>query len=153
IVTGTQDNGSRNFGLPQLTDHTERYRWADEYLDVAYKLWEASWDDDALLKDRDNSRYSDPAKVQKIHHAGQRYSVEGPHLPSPSPQRTPVLFQAGSSASGRDFAARNAEAVFLVEPTLEAARAQIADTRHRAVDAGRAPNDIKFFQGLSFVIG
>lgn len=153
IVTGTQDNGSRNFGLPQLTDHTERYRWADEYVDVTYKLWEGSWDEGAVLKDRANLRYSDPSKVHKIHHRGPLYSVEGPHLPSPSPQRTPVLFQAGSSSSGRDFAARNAEAVFLVEPSMEAARAQITDTRARAVKAGRAPEDIKFFQGLSFIIG
>lgn len=153
IVTGTQDNGSRNFGLPRLTDHSERYAWAEEYVDVAYKLWEGSWDDDAVIKDRANSQYSDPGKVHKIYHQGERYSVEGPHLPAPSPQRTPVLFQAGSSVSGRDFAARNAEAVFLQAPTPEIAGEQIADTRRRAVAAGRAPEDIKFFPGLSFVIG
>ncbi|MGO1883824.1 MAG: LLM class flavin-dependent oxidoreductase [Citricoccus sp.] len=153
IVTGTQDNGSRNFGLPRLTDHAERYAWAEEYVDVTYKLWEGSWDEGAVVKDRDGSRYSDPAKVHKIHHVGERYSVEGPHLPSPSPQRTPVLFQAGSSASGRDFAARNAEAVFIIATTPEIARQQIEDTRRRAVEAGRAPEDITFYQGLSFVIG
>ncbi|MFC7401889.1 LLM class flavin-dependent oxidoreductase [Citricoccus sp. GCM10030269] len=153
IVTGTQDNGSRNFGLPRLTDHTERYAWADEYVDVAYKLWEGSWDEGAVLKDRAGSRYSDPARVHKIRHEGPRYSVEGPHLPPPSPQRTPVLFQAGSSASGRDFAARNAEAVFLTAADPGIARQQIDDTRRRAVEAGRAPEDIKFFQGLSFIIG
>ncbi|GAA1123412.1 LLM class flavin-dependent oxidoreductase [Citricoccus alkalitolerans] len=153
IVTGTQDNGSRNFGLPRLTDHAERYRWAAEYIDVAYKLWEGSWDEDAVVKDRAGSRYSDPEKVHKIHHVGERYSVEGPHLPSPSPQRTPVLFQAGSSASGRDFAARNAEAVFIIATTPDVARQQIEDTRRRAVEAGRAPEDITFYQGLSFVIG
>ncbi|MGM7666396.1 LLM class flavin-dependent oxidoreductase [Microbacterium sp. A93] len=153
IVTGTQDNGSRNFGLPRLTDHAERYAWAAEYVDVTYKLWEGSWDEDAVVKDRDGSRYSDPAKVHKINHVGQRYSVEGPHLPPPSPQRTPLLYQAGSSASGRDFAARNAEAVFIIAANPEIARQQIEDTRRRAVEAGRAPEDIKFFQGLSFVIG
>ena len=153
MVTGMQDNGSRNFGISQLTDHTERYAWADEYVDVTYKLWEGSWDEGAVLKDRAGSQYSDPQKVHKIYHQGPRYSVEGPHLPSPSPQRTPVLFQAGSSASGRDFAARNAEAVFLVAPSVETAREQIEDTRRRAVEAGRAPEDIKFFQGVSFVIG
>ncbi|VXA90939.1 LLM class flavin-dependent oxidoreductase [Citricoccus sp. K5] len=153
IVTGTQDNGSRNFGLPRLTDHAERYRWAAEYIDVTYKLWEGSWDEDAVVKDRAGSRYSDPEKVHKIHHVGERYSVEGPHLPSPSPQRTPVLFQAGSSASGRDFAARNAEAVFIIAATPDVARQQIEDTRRRAVEAGRSPEDITFYQGVSFVIG
>lgn len=153
IVTGTQDNGSRNFGIPRLTEHAERYRWAEEYVDVTYKLWEGSWDDGAVSKDRANSQYSDPAKVHKIYHEGERYSVEGPHLPSPSPQRSPVIFQAGSSKSGREFAARNAEAVFIIAGSPELAQLQIEDTRKRAVAHGRAPEDIKFFQGLSFVIG
>lgn len=153
MVTGMQDNGSRNFGLEKLTEHAERYAWADEYVDVAYKLWKGSWDEEAVIKDRAGSRYADSDKVHKIYHRGPRYAVEGPHLPSPSPQRTPVLFQAGSSASGRDFAARNAEAVFLVAPSVEAAGQQIADTRRRAAEVGRDPEDIRFFQGLSFVIG
>ena len=153
IVTGVQDNGARNYGLPQLTDHTERYAWADEYVDVAYKLWEGSWDEGALLKDRENGRFSDPAQIHKIYHQGPRYRVEGPHLPSPSPQRTPLLFQAGSSASGRDFAARNAEATFLIAPSPEVARLIIEDTRRLAVEYGRRPEDIKFFVGLSFIIG
>lgn len=153
IVTGMQDNGARNFGLPQLTDHAARYAWADEYVDVAYKLWEGSWDEGAVLGDRSGSRHADPARVHKIHHEGPRYRVEGPHLPSPSPQRTPVLFQAGSSASGRAFAARNAEAVFIIAPSPEIARQIIEDTRRQAVDLGRRGEDIKFFAGLSFVIG
>lgn len=153
IVTGVQDNGARNFGLPKLTDHAERYEWAEEYVDVTYKLWEGSWDDDALLKDRERGVFSDPSKIHKIHHVGKRYRVEGPHLPSPSPQRTPVLYQAGSSESGRRFAARNAEATFIIAPSPAIAAELIADTRRLAVSFGRNPDDIKFFQGLSFVIG
>jgi long-chain alkane monooxygenase len=153
IVTGMQDNGARNFGLEQLTDHAERYRWAEEYVDVAYKLWEGSWDEGALLKDKVRGVFSDPSKIHKIYHLGPRYRVEGPHLPAPSPQRTPLLYQAGSSASGRAFAARNAEAVFIIAATPEIAALQIADTRRQAVEAGRRPEDIKFFQGLSFIIG
>lgn len=153
IVTGTQDNGARNFGLPQLTDHDERYRWAQEYVDVTYKLWEGSWDEGAVLKDKDRGIYADASKIHKIHHEGKRYRVEGPHLPSPSPQRTPLLFQAGSSAAGLRFAAANAEATFIIAPTPEIARRQIEQTRALAVEYGRQPEDIKFFQGLSFVIG
>ncbi|MBD1550406.1 LLM class flavin-dependent oxidoreductase [Pseudomonas typographi] len=153
IVTGVQDNGSRNFGLGQLTDHTERYEWAEEYVNVTYKLWEGSWDEGAVLKDRINGIYSDPSNIHKIHHRGNRYSVEGPHLSSPSPQRTPVLFQAGSSESGRKFAAKNAEAVFIAAPSPEVAATQIAETRRLARDLGRNPEDLKFFQGLSFIIG
>jgi alkanesulfonate monooxygenase SsuD/methylene tetrahydromethanopterin reductase-like flavin-dependent oxidoreductase (luciferase family) len=91
--------------------------------------------------------------VHKIYHEGERYRVEGPHLPSPSPQRTPLLFQAGSSGSGLAFAAQNAEAVFIVAPTPDVARAQITETRRLAVEAGRKAEDIKFFPGLSFIIG
>lgn len=153
IVTGYLDNGARNFGLPKLTDHAERYRWAEEYVDVAYKLWEGSWDEGAVLKDRERGIYADPSKVHKIHHRGERYSVEGPHLPSPSAQRTPLLYQAGSSASGRAFAARHAEATFIMAPSPEIAREQIGETRRLAVEAGRRADDIKFFQGLAFIIG
>ena len=153
IVTGTQDNGARNFGLPQLTDHSERYRWAQEYVDVVYKLWEGSWDEGALLKDKETGVYADASKIHKIYHEGPRYRVEGPHLPSPSPQRTPLLFQAGSSASGRQFAAANAEATFIIAPSPAIAKRQIDETRALAVDYGREPGDIKFFQGLSFIIG
>lgn len=153
IVTGVQDNGARNFGLPRLVDHAERYEWADEYVDVTYKLWEGSWDDDAVLKDRVRGQYSDPTKIHRIDHVGKRYSVQGPHLPSPSPQRTPLLYQAGSSASGRSFAARNAEATFIIAPSPAIARQQIEETRRLAVEAGRLAEDITFYQGLSFVIG
>lgn len=153
VVTGVQDNGARNFGLPRLTDHSERYRWAEEYIDVAYKLWEGSWEDDALLADKARSLHADPRRIHKIHHVSERYQVEGPHLPSPSPQRTPLIFQAGSSLSGRQFAARHAEAVFIIAPSKDIARQQIDETRALAVAAGRRPDDLKFFQGLSFIIG
>lgn len=153
IVTGTQENAARNFGQDKLTEHDERYVWAGEYVDVTYKLWEGSWDDGALIKDRESGIFADASRIHKIHHVGPRYSVEGPHLPSPSPQRTPVLYQAGSSGAGRSFAAENAEAVFIAAPTPEVAREGIEETRRLAVEAGRNPEDIKFFQGLAFVIG
>jgi long-chain alkane monooxygenase len=153
IVTSALANAARNFGHDELTEHDERYRWADEYVDVAYKLWEGSWDDGALLQDRERGLHGDFSKIHKIHHVGKRYRVEGPHLVAPSPQRTPVLFQAGSSTAGRDFAARNAEAQFIITPGPEQARTLIEDTRRRVVAAGRRPSDLKFFQGLHFVIG
>ncbi len=153
IVTSGLENASRNFGLDGLTPHDERYAWADEYVDVAYKLWEGSWDEGALLQDRERGVHADFDKVHKIHHVGPRYSVEGPHLVAPSPQRTPLLFQAGSSRAGRDFAARNAEAVFILAPTPDNAREGIEDTRRQAVGHGRRAEDLRFFQGLYFVVG
>lgn len=153
IVTGMQENGYRNFGFDGLVAHDERYKWAEEYVDVLYKLWEGSWDDNALLQDRTTGVYADPGKVHKINHVGERYKVEGPHLVSPSPQRTPVLFQAGASKAGKNFAARNAEAIFIISPTPENARELIADIRRLAVEQGRDAQDVRFYQGLSFVIG
>lgn len=153
IVTSHIENTFRNFGHDGIVAHDERYAWAEEYLDVVFKLWEGSWDDGALLQDRERGIHADADKVHKIHHVGSRYSVEGPHLVAPSPQRTPLLFQAGSSEVGREFAARNAEATFIIAPTPQAARSQIEDTRRRAVAYGRRPEDVKFLPGLTFVVG
>jgi len=153
IVTSFQENAFKNFGYDGLTPHDERYEWAEEYVDVLYKLWEGSWEEDALLKNRESGIYADPGKVHKINHVGKRYKVEGPHLVSPSPQRTPVLFQAGSSPAGKAFAARHAEAVFIMAPDPENARKLIEETRNLAIKNGREGNDILFYQGLSFVVG
>lgn len=153
IVTSTLENGWRNFGHDGRLAHDDRYRLAEEYVDVLYKLWEGSWEDGALLADRESGLYANPSKIHKIHHVSEHYQVEGPHLVSPSPQRTPLLFQAGSSKAGRDFAARNAEAQFIVSPDPDNARALIDDTRRLVEQHGRDRDDLKFFQGLSFVVG
>lgn len=153
IVTSALQNSARNFGLVEREEHDARYDWAEEYADVVYKLWEGSWDDGALVRDRDRGVHADPARVHKINHVGPRYRVEGPHLSFPSPQRTPVLFQAGTSSAGRAFAARHAEGVFINAASPDGARKVITDTRNRAVAAGRRRTDIAFFQGLSFVVG
>jgi FMN-dependent oxidoreductase (nitrilotriacetate monooxygenase family) len=153
IVTGILENAARNFGLDHLEEHDERYARAEEYCDVAYQLWEGSWEDDALRVDRAAGLFSDPAKIHKIDHRGARYSVEGPHLPSPSPQRSPLLFQAGSSPAGREFAARHAEASFITAPNPTMAGAMIRDVRDRAARNGRDPDDIIFLQGVTPVVG
>lgn len=153
MVTSYSANAFRNFGYDGLVPHDERYEWLDEYVDVLYKLWEGSWDEGALLQDRESGIHADPAKVHKIHHVGKCYKVEGPHLVAPSPQRTPLLFQAGSSPTGRDFSARNAEAIFIGAPDPENARKLIDETRRLAVENGRKSEDIHFYQGLYFVIG
>ncbi|SNB72949.1 FMN-dependent oxidoreductase, nitrilotriacetate monooxygenase family [Arboricoccus pini] len=153
IVTTTSRNAARNFGFDEPVAHDERYAWADEYVEVVYKLWEGSWEDGAVLNDPAAGGYANSSLIHEIGHRGQRYRVEGPHLSSPSPQRTPVLIQAGSSKAGRAFAARNAEATFVVCLTPEAARVAVNEIRRDVVAAGRDPSDLLFFQGLSFVIG
>jgi long-chain alkane monooxygenase len=127
--------------------------WAEEYVDVTYKLWEGSWEEDALRQDGRADSHAGDGKVHRINHRGPRYKVEGPHLVSPSPQRTPLLFQAGASEADRAFAARNAEAVFIRSPGLAAVAHDTADIRSRAASHGRLPQDIKFFQGLHVVTG
>lgn len=153
VVTSSLENAAENFGHAGRVEHDERYRWAQEYSDVTYKLWEGSWDDGAVVDDVASGIYGDPDRVHKIDHVGNRYSVPGPHLVSPSPQRTPVLAQAGTSNAGRDFAAKNAELVFLMEGSPQSAQEVIGDIRRRAASAGRLPEDIKFLQGLSVVTG
>jgi FMN-dependent oxidoreductase (nitrilotriacetate monooxygenase family) len=153
IVTSFSKNGSRSMGLESVTDHDERYRWAEEYCEVAYKLWEGSWEDGAVIRDKARGAYADPRKVHKINHVGQRYSVEGPHLVEPSPQRTPVLFQAGASAAGEAFAARHTEGAFMISGSPKASAAKIASIKAQAKAAGRGDDDILFIEGLSFVVG
>ena len=152
IVTNALVNAAHNFGQ-ERTPHDERYEWAGEYVDVTYKLWEGSWDDGALLQDREAGIHADFEKIHRIQHVGERYSVEGPHLVSPSPQRTPLLFQAGASEAGMRFAAANAEAQFLVVPRPEVAASIIETMSGLLKQAGRRREDVKFFQGLSFVVG
>ncbi|HEV7941276.1 MAG TPA: LLM class flavin-dependent oxidoreductase [Solirubrobacteraceae bacterium] len=153
IVTSYLENAARNLGYGSLPVHEDRYRRAQEYVTVLYKLLEGSWEDDAVVRDLERGIYADPARIHDIDHVGEFYNVVGPHLSEPSLQRTPVLFQAGSSEQGRNFAARNAEAIFIIARSPEAARTNIEDVRARALRAGRDPEDLLFFQGLSFVVG
>ena len=159
MVTSALENAHRNYGGAGLAQHGDRYDLAEEYLEVCYKLWEGSWEDDAvvadkmLAHDRGVGLHADPAKVTKIHHRSANYQVEGPHLSAPSPQRTPLIFQAGSSPRGRQVAAEHAEATFSMAPRLEQAKDHAADVRRRAIQFGRRADDVKFLQGLSFVIG
>lgn len=153
IVTGYLPNQAANFGLDAEVPHDDRYRIANEYLDVLYKLWEGSWEDDAVIQDRVNKVYTDPSKVHYINHVGPHFKVKGPHLVQPSRQRTPVLFQATGSNAGKEFAGRHAEVVFTGGNTPEGVRANIADMRARAARYGRNPRNIKFLAGASIVVG
>lgn len=153
IVTSVSHNAAQNFGFDRIVPHDERYRWAEEYVDVVYKLWEGSWDEDAVLADKAAGIYADPDKVHRVRHRGERYRVLGPHLNQPSRQRTPVLFQAGSSRAGRTFAARNAEGTFITALNPAGVAKVVADVRRDVTAAGRDPSDLLFIQGLSFVIG
>ncbi|MBD9665447.1 LLM class flavin-dependent oxidoreductase [Variovorax sp. VRV01] len=153
IVTGYLDSAARAMGLAEQIAHDERYERADEYLEVLYKLWEGSWEDSAARRDKAARVFADPARVHKVRHQGRYHQVEGYHLAEPSPQRTPVLFQAGSSGRGQRFAARHAECVFISPPSKDAARKSVQALREQLVHAGRRPDDIKVFVGAAVVPG
>jgi len=151
IVTGYLESAAKAMGLSQQLEHDLRYEQADEYLDVLYKLWEGSWEDDAVLADRARRIYAEPDKVREVRHEGRFFKVRGYHLCEPSPQRTPVLFQAGSSERGMQFAGRHAECVFISGQNKGATREQVNLVRQAAVRAGRQPEDVKVFMGITVV--
>ncbi len=137
VVTGYLPSAARNMGQADQLSHDDRYDVADEYLEVLYKLWEGSWEDDAVVADRDAGIFTDPAKVHPIEHHGTHFDVPGIHLSEPSVQRTPVIYQAGASPRGIRFAAENAEAVFVGAPTVEQLASTVAKVRDALEAAGR----------------
>ncbi|KNC07670.1 MULTISPECIES: LLM class flavin-dependent oxidoreductase [Pseudomonas] len=152
IVTGYLDSAAKAMGLTQQVEHDRRYDQADEYLEVLYKLWEGSWEDDAVVEDRERRIYAQPEKVHKVQHEGEFYRVQGYHLCEPSPQRTPLLFQAGSSARGLQFAGQHAECVFISGQNKQATRAQVDKVRDAARAAGRDPQAVKVFMGITVIV-
>jgi long-chain alkane monooxygenase len=151
VVTGYLPSAAANLGLPHRP-HDERYAIADEYLEVCYKLWEASWEEDAVVRDAERGVYTDPSKVHDIDHHGTWFDVPGPFLCEPSPQRTPVIFQAGASSSGTAFAGRHAEAVFVSGPSTAIVARQVAGIREAAASAGRDPDSLTVYVQLAPVV-
>jgi len=153
IVTGYLDSAAHAMGFDKLPEHDARYDAAEEYLEILYKLWEGSWDDDAVLGDKARAMFADPSKVRAVKHDGQYYKMEGIHLSQPSPQRTPLLFQAGASARGLDFAARHAECVFIATPTPQAARPTVTALKHKAAASGRGADALRVLGLVTVVVG
>lgn len=137
IVTSYLNSGALNLGVSGQEAHDRRYEIAEEYLEVVYKLWQASWDDDAVVADPVTGVYADPSRVRPIAHEGEFFRVPGIHLSEPSPQRTPFLFQAGASARGLAFAAKHAENVFVAAPSRAVLTKQVAGLREAVAAAGR----------------
>ncbi|THW77490.1 Nitrilotriacetate monooxygenase component A/pristinamycin IIA synthase subunit A [Aureobasidium pullulans] len=154
VVTGYLDSAARNLGRTEQPEHDDRYAMAEEYIEVLYKLWQSSWRDDAVKLDREKIIYTDPALVRTIDHVGKYYNVPGPHICQPSPQRTPVILQAGTSKAGKEFGAKNAEAIFVAGHSPWVVAKNIAEIRALAKDKfGRDPKSIKFLTLLCPIIG
>lgn len=152
IVTSATLEAARNFGLAELPDHASRYARADEFVQVAQKLWD-SWEDDTIVADKSAGVWGDQSKIHPPAHRGEYFSVEGALNIPRSPQGYPLLVQAGSSEDGKGLAAKYAEAVFTAQQTLEEGLAFYADLKARTVAAGRDPDTIKILPGIVPVIG
>jgi FMN-dependent oxidoreductase (nitrilotriacetate monooxygenase family) len=153
IVTGYLNSAAKGVGLDSQNSHDLRYRIADEYMEVMYKLWEGSWEDGAVVRDKKSGIFTRPDKVHKVVHEGEYYRVDAIHLSEPSPQRTPVLYQAGASHAGCEFAAKHAECVFLLGPSKQVVAPRVADIRARALRHGRNPGEIKIFTLMTVITG
>ena len=153
IVTGYLDSAAKGMGDRGQLGHDRRYDVAEDYMQVMYKLWEGSWEDDAACADKVSRVFADPAKVHRVSHDGPFYKLDAIHLCEPSPQRTPVLYQAGASGRGRQFAAGHAECVFINGPTKESVRPYVQDLRRLALAAGREAGDLKILTLATPIIG
>ncbi len=153
VVSSYLNSAALNVGQDRQMAHDERYDMADEYMEVVYKLWEGSWEDGAVRRDKASGVFTDARLVHPIRHEGRWFKVPGFHLCEPSPQRTPVIFQAGASGRGRQFAARHAEGMFVLATGIAQARAVTDDIRAQAERAGRAPSSVKIFALLTVITG
>ncbi|MCU4430932.1 LLM class flavin-dependent oxidoreductase [Acinetobacter pittii] len=151
IVTSYLESGSKNLGLKTQVNHDNRYDIADEYLEVLYKLWEGSWEEGSVLRDRESGIFADHKKVHPIQHEGKYFTVPGIHICEPSPQRTPVLYQAGASSRGQKFASQNAECVFIAAPSKIANKKVVQGIRQKLAQEGRDPYSVKIYALLSIV--
>ncbi len=151
-VTTAHDVAARMFGTGTHPEAQQRYSRGDEFLDVVIKLWE-SWEQDALVGDKQNAVFADPGKIHAINHSGENFSVRGPLPFMRSRQGRPVIFHAGSSPAGRDQAARFADVVFTAQHTTDGAKAFRSDIRRRAEGHGRHADSIKVLPGMNVILG
>jgi FMN-dependent oxidoreductase (nitrilotriacetate monooxygenase family) len=169
IVTSFKQSGADAVGLP-LVEHDKRYEIADDYLRCLYKIWQGSWADDALKEDAKGEVYADFDRIRWIKHENQNFKIHAPHILDPSPQRTPFLFQAGTSSyvktsitirmlrltlhsAGMVFAATHAEGVFVAAPSPHILAPRVSNIREKTAALGRDPHSIKIFAVATPVIG
>ncbi|MBM9469658.1 NtaA/DmoA family FMN-dependent monooxygenase [Nakamurella leprariae] len=153
VVTGSSQNTIAGlFGQDRMTDHADRYAMADEYVELTLRYLEGGWEDGAVLADPTGPVLLDRDRIHRVDFEGTHFRTSGFLSVPPSPQRTPVLFQAGTSTPGRNLAARWAECVFVQATTVEQTAANVADIRRRAAEAGRDPEAITLMSGASVTV-
>lgn len=152
VVTSPLEGSALNFGKGEHPDHSLRYEIAEEHLQVVRGLWD-SWEDDAFIGDKEAGIFFDPSKLHALNHRGKHFSVQGPLNVARSSQGHPVIFQAGSSESGKNLAARSADAIYTAHETLEEAREFYRDVKARAAAHGRKPEELLIFPGIGPIVG
>ena len=152
VVTSLNDSEAANFGQPSHPEHDERYDRADEFMEAVLGHWD-TWEDDALILDRERGVFADPAKVHRLDHAGKWFRTRGPFTVPRTPQGHPVLIQAGQSGRGRRFAARWGELVFVIAPTIELGRQGYRELKAEVVALGRDPSRVRLTPAVYCVVG
>jgi N-acetyl-S-(2-succino)cysteine monooxygenase len=151
-VVTTAADVSKNFSIAGHPAHANRYERAEEVVDLVLDLWD-SYEDDAIVIDKESGVFLDPNKVHLTNHKGQFFSVSGPLNVARSPQGRPVVVQAGASEAGRDLAARTAEVIFTANQTLADAQAFYSDVKGRLPRFGRRPDQLLIMPGIFPVLG
>ncbi|MGI4798542.1 MAG: LLM class flavin-dependent oxidoreductase [Janthinobacterium lividum] len=152
VVTSMNDSEAMNFGHTEHLEHDARYDRADEFMEVVTGHWN-SWDDDALIIDKESGRFADPTKVRRLDYKGKFFNSRGPFTVPRSPQGHPVLIQAGQSGRGRQFASRWAELIFAVFPTLAAGQKQYSEMKAAIGAAGRDPASVSIAPAVYVIVG
>lgn len=152
VVTSYSRSEAQNFGMDDIPEHDLRYDIADEYMDVCNKLW-ASWEEDAIIMDREAGIYADPKKVHRINHEGKYFKSRGPLCVPRTPQGRPVIIQAGSSPRGLKFAAQHADVIFAVPNSSGGAAKHRQAINAALAEAGRSRDDVKVIWGITPVVG
>ncbi|VVO33898.1 Putative monooxygenase MoxC [Pseudomonas fluorescens] len=152
VVTSWLSGTADNFGKTEHPPHAVRYRIAKEHVNVVKGLWD-SWEDDAFAYDKQSGEFFTPGKLHALEHKGEFFSVKGPLNISRSQQGQPVIFQAGTSEAGRNFAAENSDAIFVSPEGFDDARAYYHDLKKRAADFGRDPLQLSILPGIRPIVG
>jgi FMN-dependent oxidoreductase (nitrilotriacetate monooxygenase family) len=153
VVCGVLDATARGVGLERMAPHDERYAVADEYMDLVYELWEGSWGDRAVVRDRAAKIYADPAHIRSVQHEGKYLRCHAVHMSEPSPQRTPLVFSAGASPAGIEFVGKHSECAFVAFGKRDFVRRQVQQIRDKAASYGRDPHDIRVFVPATIIVG